>query len=391
MIVCRLTSLTIIPRHVRYQHTSSRKNLIPLIKLLHPDLLGHCSDKVKSQNMSCIQNLNDMWDTLESNVQYTSGKSLTFGLDVKTPFRNRYDLSCYVNVPGKSNSNSHEENRDQPEDLIKRQYILCVPDSLCKKQSVSHKVFTSAIESILLQQGKMFEMAGLHNPWEALDPNGDAADGESYSNSPHDRKVGFLSADMEMALFDRWLTKNSLLQEIGSSVDRYGKSKLNRMFDTTHTANGSKHDAVFGSMSASQSFFEDQVDAFIQRGNVLVSPMSPKEEFTAVKQLRTFLIDYGDVLQFSVARWHQAVLLLHRYEGTDKYVSHKKRAQLQMQQGGQASDASSTAPEVPVEGNGGYNVQLHGSHYVVRVPHDFRTRPLLEFMGHAVPFAKLPF
>jgi hypothetical protein len=39
--------------------------------------------------------------------------------------------------------------------------------------------------------------------------------------------------------------------------------------------------------------------------------------------------------------------------------------------------------------NGGYVVEAHGQHYIVRVPHDFKTRHLLEFLGDALPPAKM--
>jgi hypothetical protein len=54
--------------------------------------------------------------------------------------------------------------------------------------------------------------------------------------------------------------------------------------------------------------------------------------------------------------------------------------------GGEKTD-SAEADQVIT--NGGYVVEAHGQHYIVRVPHDFKTRHLLEFLGDALPPAKM--
>jgi hypothetical protein len=52
-------------------------------------------------------------------------------------------------------------------------------------------------------------------------------------------------------------------------------------------------------------------------------------------------------------------------------------------------EKTDTAEANEVITNGGYVVEAHGQHYIVRVPHDFKTRHLLEFLGDALPPAKM--
>lgn len=170
----------------------------------------------------------------------------------------------------------------------------------------------------------------------------------------------------------------------------------------------------------------------------MVAALNAQQEFLAVREARKFLIDYGDVLHFSAAHWGKVVLLLYPAEGSSKFVSKRRRAgrsrkgrtemgeELQdsndgcvdarftskrhMRTGkayvtahGDDSGSASTSaadsgdsdeaeaqPEPSnVVQNGGYMVERFDEHYIVKVPHDFKTRYLLEFLGDALPPAKM--
>lgn len=264
-----------LPRYcslVRYQHTQTRRELIPLIKLLHPDLLGHCSDEIRQQNMSCIQNLNDMWDTLEANVESVAGKSLVNGLDIKVPFRSSYDLTCYLKggmaaeSTGQSQEVSGEYDRKEPTMTI-QPFIVRIPEDLCKRQSVSQKVFTNGVDRVLLQQGLLFVHAGLENPWTKLDTT--RTSGKGLNDSREDQtKEEVLGGELELHLFERWYTKARHQRDVErNSADRKGRSNLSQAFNTQHGGRGGimeKLDAVFGDKQASVTFYEDEVDSFIK-------------------------------------------------------------------------------------------------------------------------------
>lgn len=167
----------------------------------------------------------------------------------------------------------------------------------------------------------------------------------------------------------------------------------------------------------------------------MVTGLGAQQEFLAVREMRKFLIDFGDVLHFSAAHWGKVVLLLYPSEGAARFISKRRRAsraargRVEMTQdtsevcvnarftskhhvrtgrayttahsdGGAStsssvtengdSDGAEAEPEsASVVANGGYLVEQFDEHYIVRVPHDFKTRHLLEFLGDTLPPAKM--
>lgn len=430
----------------RNAHSAKRKELIPLIKRLHPDLMAHHSEAVKKLNMNCVQNLNDLWDTLETNVQATIGKNVMFGLDIKVAFRTSYDLTCFLK---KSEDGESVENAKRV-----KQYpmIVHIPEALCKRQSISHKVFMSSIDLILQQQGMLFEAAGLGNPWKKAVVLREVNEMPTVDGQ---RPVEELSSELETKLFERWLIKNSRLSGITSRFDRKKRSNYSRVFSSQHSRNAATLESgLFGNRRAQEAMFADEVDFYLKAGNVVVAPMAVHEEFAAVKQLRQFFIDYGDVLNFGTGRWHTVYVMLHGYSGAQKFQSKARQAKLQLklkreeaalgaevvakrvkkaaevrvgggssrQQrepeedgGGEEAAAAAAAEEdsswADSEGataappspdyqyypgslnngtdNGGYAVEKHGEHFLVRVPATFKISELLEFMGKVLPAARI--
>lgn len=259
---------------IRYQHTKTRKELIPLIKLLHPDLLGHCSDEVRKQNMSCVQSLNDMWDTLEANIESLVGKSLTNGLDIKVPFRPLYDLTCFLKDASPAATDTRENETEASTNhteadsiqMVKMPFVIRIPEDLCRKQSVSYKVFSSGIDRVLIQQGLLFMHAGLDNPWKSAAAMGqDGSRSKAHRNEEEGQNA--LSGELELQLFERWMSRSSLQRDAeGGSVDRRGRSRLSQAFNTQHNTRGAtpKVDSSFGNRQVTLSYYEDEVDAFIQ-------------------------------------------------------------------------------------------------------------------------------
>lgn len=170
----------------------------------------------------------------------------------------------------------------------------------------------------------------------------------------------------------------------------------------------------------------------------MVAALDAQQEFLAVREMRKFLIDFGDVLHFSAAHWGKVVLLLYRFEGNERFISKRRMARRSARgrveredelhgasevcvnagftskhhmRTGRAyttahCDGSSSTSSSPVEDgdsdevdagpgspkvvtNGGYVAERYDEHYIVKVPHDFKTRHLLEFLGDALPPAKM--
>eukprot|EP00128_Syssomonas_multiformis_P008223 Colp12_sorted_trinity150504_noHs@17817 len=369
---------------VRGIHSANRKELIPLIKQIHPDLSAHLADSIRAQNMNCIQNLNDMWDTLESNIDYATGRNQAFGIDVKFPFRSQYDLTCFISPK------SETETNVKP---VKISYTLNVPDSMSRKQSITQKQFSQSIQLILNQQGRMFELAGLKNPWEAAMETRSSGSPNPSMQKGKDGSIGF-SSELETFIFEKWVAKNNKHNRIGALDNKHGRSDYHQMYhrDPKRRSKSASLDNLFGNnRRAQEAFFEDEADAFLRHGNVVVADLSAKDEFLAVKRLRKLLINFGDVLSFSFDRWRAVYIMLYQYGGAERYVSGALSCTGSAAESAGADDQGS---DEAAEGlisvyNGGYVLETHGNQYILRVPHDFRTKHLLEFTGRELPVAQL--
>lgn len=267
--------------------TFIRKDIIPLIKQLHPDLLSHCSVEIKQQNMSCIQNLNDLWDTLESGIEQYNGRQST-SITLQKPFRDKYDLTCYLsaspisnedddgnrskigNARSKKKINTMGQDHHHPSpphhhdhNRFKMPLQHIVPSCLCKKQIINEKLFQTSIESILLQQHKLFNLAGLQSPWLFSDEPDDkdhnsTGGGVMYTLDQGGMKPSkddnFSSEDIawiERRMFDRWLVK----QRNYSSRGNY--SSLDHLFNSSSDGRG---------LSSTCAYTLQDIDLYIKRG-----------------------------------------------------------------------------------------------------------------------------
>lgn len=330
-----------------------------------------------------------MWDTLESNINYASGRNQAFGIDVKFPFRSQYDLTCYITPK------TETEAKGKPSKIS---YTLTVPDSMSRKQSITQKQFSQSIQLILSQQGRMIEMAGLKNPWDAAAEIHSAGNPDTRKINDSSGKGGF-SNELETYIFEKWVAKNNKSSRIGSLDNKQGRSDYHKMYhhDPKHRSKSASLDNLFGNnRRAQEAFFEDEADAFLTHGNVVVAELSAKDEFLAVKRLRKLLVNFGDVLSFSFDKWRAVYIMLYQYGGAEKFVSgaHSTRKSIKAPEGDDLGDDEdddeSEEPEGPVKVfNGGYVLETHGHQYILRVPHDFRTKHLLEFTGRELPVAQL--
>jgi hypothetical protein len=211
---------------------SNRKELRPLIKCLHPDLLTQAGKEVRVQNLSCIQNINELWDTLGVNVEAAAGKPVMFGVDVKLAFREQYDLTCYLREAKQSpqtDSPSVESTSSRSDLFVKHTHSIHVPEALRKRQSIAFSVFSSGIESILVQQGQLFELAGIPNPWKDLNAEKQAAANGPDALSDGNEKQQ-MTPELDLYIFEKWMTKNMLYQDL--KLDRNGRSYVSRMLNT---------------------------------------------------------------------------------------------------------------------------------------------------------------
>jgi hypothetical protein len=158
--------------------------------------------------------------------------------------------------------------------------------------------------------------------------------------------------------------------------------------------------------------------------------MSATQEFEALRELRKFLLDFADAIYFDIEGWCRVLMIIHGDEVNDKFVTNRERRELAGKPkppkltrrktvfGGNEEDESSDEeaaagrrrrraptwvlpktvhlkdsfrPGGVLYSNGPYTVEGHDGKFVLRIPHNFKRRDLLEFMGDALPCSRAPF
>ena len=100
---------------------TSRKHILPVLKVIHPDLFAQRDAGVQQDNLECVQTLNDLWDSmnkLESGVDNSSAPTVA----INSAFKASYTLKCHVELDDGSLRVTHMKV-DAPPDLCLRQMI----------------------------------------------------------------------------------------------------------------------------------------------------------------------------------------------------------------------------------------------------------------------------
>jgi hypothetical protein len=175
--------------------TTLRKDLIPFIKLIHPDhFLSHSPD-IQRENMKFLQSLNEMSDCLQSISQkYHQSESV----EINQPLMKTYLFSFYVKVSSTSavtteteNSGSHNngESKEKPEitenDFRKVKLFLTTPSALSTRSHLTQARYKTLVKQFLSQLGQLFELVQLPSPWKKMKgAEGTELDEEGDLSSP---------------------------------------------------------------------------------------------------------------------------------------------------------------------------------------------------------------
>ena len=342
--------------------TAGRKLLIPLFKRLHPDLMRLELPSVRQQNLNCIQNINDLWDTIECNAKSISKDPLTKShVDILVPFRGSYDLSCYLSIAARNGHDDPVKIRESDKNTL----ILKTPDALCHRHSLSIGTFERNVNTILSQQGKLLTIAGMLNPWEAHTRYRK----HRQHNIDPQRRVLPQGSNLEQRLHMR------LMEKIARKHRRV--LAIRSILDEATRITGNKPEAILGvgqDVINRAATTKLEVDYYIRRGNFLVLNTSPAEELRAVANLREFLIKHAEVLQFDAERWHSVVFVIEQHLPVS--IKHGD-----IYRDFDVGRRSSFLVK-------GYNLERMGECFIVTVPHNLKPRLLLKFLKSYLPVAK---
>ena len=235
-------------RYVHHQineETFNKKLLAPLVKKIHPDYYMNDGDIVRTTNLSCLQNVNELWESIDAlSRKNTTGDSIS----ITAPFKLAYALKCYVRVDNKG-----------VEKVIKKERMVKVPLELCTRgNTIAVARKPGLIRKILKQFGQFYIDLNVPNPWEATT---DSATGEESPDSSSNDELGLdgYEKKMELRMLERAIKHsyrfaNTVKQEnIYNKVDELlAKSGLKTKFDPK-----------FASLK------DNEIDVFVRYGNVM--------------------------------------------------------------------------------------------------------------------------
>lgn len=320
-----------------------RKLLAPLIKRIHPDLYTKESLTTRSLNLTCLQTLNELWDTLERlHIHVTSYNNNNKTKQLPILFKQKYILSCYIRIDidnTDSNNTNNDTNNIKDTSLKKVDTVIITPIELCKKEEMSTQhTMKLSVMKMHRQLGRFFIKTGLTNPWSIIDKD---------DNDILDSDETICISSSQMIIDAQAFQRDIELKYRMSHATLFNTNDNNSKSSINNTSKRSR----MKMMPISWHLLRGEADAFIRNGNVLVTNLSPREELESVERLREFLIEYGALLNFRIDRWQMVVVI--------------------------------------IGGLKGYSYEMKVGRHVINIPHTFKEVQLFECLRKNLPMAKL--
>ncbi len=309
----QVASLHSIPKH----HTTIRE----LMKLLHPDLFSLRDGDIQKRNMSCIQNMQEISGFFQEVAPQWKPSAPTSSIVVKSPLRDSYDMTCYIK----------DSNGD--DGLTKIIAVIKTPLSLCERVVTTQQQIQLPVLQLIQQLSRFWMSLNISNPWnEILQSHLSSLKKDQY---PSDLNKGIIQ-EMSESLFDHAIVQKH--QNLRKSTSIFNNVQ------TTRHRKGRKHLLV-------------ATDKFVLSGNVRFSDVSTADESIYLSNFRSFLLDYGDLVNFNEKSWSKIFFIIH---GSGFH------------------------------GQNAYNVTAsEDGFFFVNIPAKFSTEELLEILQEAVPNCNL--
>jgi hypothetical protein len=318
---------------IRKHSSSIRRDLSPLIKLIHPDHFGQQEEKIKKENLSFLQSLNELADLIQKLV---NGSRALQSIDITHPLAKSYRLSFYVPQQPSIDTNPPTEDASATPShhtpnlrLIK--LALFTPPELTLRHRLSKVEVDLLISKLLLQMSQMFISSGLPNPWQEGNKKKD--ENEPNTNEVHDSRfdpyVPHPSPGSSTKTQKQWAEAENFarrklkddMTKLRAVVQRQIADKVMEREATFRWNNPQLEcptlDTLFPNHTYADTYTSKQIDKamevlrFVTNGHVMVrnSP-GPKEEVIAMDKFRQFLIDFGKSINFSLWGWSRVLFLL---------------------------------------------------------------------------------
>jgi hypothetical protein len=133
-------------------------------------MFGQDSDMIRKTNLSCLQALNEMCDSIEG--LQTVGNSF---VDVTRPLKNQYKFDCYMRSLQQPVAKIDEIQSLPPDSVMgngdKRlqtksvKVLLNTPTILCARHRITQLMLEKSLAMLLFQLNPFFEHANLEGPF----------------------------------------------------------------------------------------------------------------------------------------------------------------------------------------------------------------------------------
>jgi hypothetical protein len=279
----------------RYKVTS-KVNLLPLIKKIHPDFFANETKEIQKTNEECIQNIQELNGQVETLLGSICSHSPEVTIVVNPPFRRKYTFELYV-----------RDTLDGKEELSGILLVFVTPSSLVSETSQKVGNVKKSLLILLQNYKKLWISLNLTAdfPWQHIldaSPNTTDSSSRSAESLNVERIFGKKESIIEEA-FDRAFKKSSLsfyqsrLQQspIQQPIKRFGKQSGSLQYKMMLKS------------------LEMEIDSFILHKLKLLNGTN-EQVLQKVSKFRDFLLNHAPLVNFSLETWQDITILL--YEAT---------------------------------------------------------------------------
>ena len=264
-----------------------RKQIAPLLKLIHPDFFSQHDDKIQQDNMEFLQSLNSLIDNMEQLHASCRKRNMC---DISVPLLTSYTYCFHIKLPLSST--------DVIPDTRPVRLVLSVPRDLTFRQTASSTLIQKQIAALLHRLGPIFEAVDISNPWILDDSN--TNEEKAFPWETNSRRRSPSSPSSPIHGFRK--------RRAGVSVDDPTIQAIieERMVERTLSGNLT---SIFGGADNSR-LMQGEVDKYIRNGNVLTRNLSPVEQLHTMKRVRDFFLKCGHLVNFSFNVWNSVLILI---------------------------------------------------------------------------------
>lgn len=275
--------------------SAGRKNLIKLIKIIHPDVLASCGQETafkvaQKVNLACIQNFQQLWDGFDSILSKSAMNSNHAQLiALRKPLEKSYDLTFYFTRSSSSDVTSSSSTQSIPsKSLFKVPYALKTPLIFTKaNESIPFKDAHLAAKMILKHHDSLYAAAGLPSNWLSIIPGFDSDQREKESAGVYDEED--VLTKLERLYFDKVVTSNARWRKLQSLAIKDFSSSFQFTLPSRNPSGR----------------LEQEINYYLKNGNLRFHHVAVEDEVDAVRRMKEFLLNFGVILKFRVLEWDE--------------------------------------------------------------------------------------